>query len=238
MKPSPTAQPVKYFKNGYGGEFGVYRIADCVPMREKRPATEKQIEAGKILAARSKANSKKGKAITRAFSWLSADPLFVDTETTGLDSDDQVLEIAVIDGNGLVLLETRLRPSVDIHPEAQALHGISAEALADAPTWPDIAPRLKALLQGRQVIAFNVEFDSRLLQQTAKAFGDDYRSWLIQEHCAMNLAAHAFGSSNRYGSISLYEARIDARIQHQGVPHSALGDALTTLEVVKAIATL
>lgn len=54
MKPSPTAQPAKYFKNGYGSEFGVYRIADCVPMREKRPATEKQILAGKQLAARSR----------------------------------------------------------------------------------------------------------------------------------------------------------------------------------------
>ncbi|MDI8083835.1 hypothetical protein MJN69_30745, partial [Salmonella enterica subsp. enterica serovar Kentucky] len=37
MKPAPGAEPVKWYKNTYGGRFAVYRIADCVPMREKRP---------------------------------------------------------------------------------------------------------------------------------------------------------------------------------------------------------
>ena len=30
-------------KNTYGGRFAVYRIADCVPMREKRPLTSKGV---------------------------------------------------------------------------------------------------------------------------------------------------------------------------------------------------
>ncbi|MGG6879918.1 UNVERIFIED_CONTAM: hypothetical protein P3D01_33770 [Pseudomonas aeruginosa] len=33
MKPKPDATPVAHYKNGYGGTFGVYRIADCLPMR-------------------------------------------------------------------------------------------------------------------------------------------------------------------------------------------------------------
>ena len=46
MKPAPGAEPVKWYKNTYGGRFAVYRIADCVPMREKRPLTSKQQLAG------------------------------------------------------------------------------------------------------------------------------------------------------------------------------------------------
>ena len=238
MKPSPAAQPVKYFKNGYGGEFGVYRIADCVPMREKRPVTEKQIEAGKLLGAKAKLNSKRGKAAVLAQTWLAADALFIDTETTGIDSGDEVIELAVIDSSGKVLLETRLRPTVAIHPEAQAVHRISADELVDALTWPDIAPGLRQLLNGRQVVAFHHDFDSRLLQQTAKAFGDDYWAWSVVELCAMDLAAKAYGAQNRHGTISLYAARIEAEVAHQGIEHSAAGDALTALAVVKAIAVL
>ncbi len=48
MKPAPGAEPVKWYKNTYGGRFAVYRIADCVPMREKRPLTSKQQLAGQL----------------------------------------------------------------------------------------------------------------------------------------------------------------------------------------------
>lgn len=34
MKPAPGAEPVKWYKSAYGGKYAVYRIADCVPMRE------------------------------------------------------------------------------------------------------------------------------------------------------------------------------------------------------------
>lgn len=43
MEPAPGAEPVKWYKNTYGGRFAVYRIADCVPMREKRPLTSKGV---------------------------------------------------------------------------------------------------------------------------------------------------------------------------------------------------
>lgn len=235
MRPTPDSKPVKFFDNGYGGEFGVYRIADCVPMQEKRPVTEKQIASGKRLATRAKIGSKKGKASVVAQALLATDPLFIDTETTGLDDHDQVIEIAVVDIAGQVLLETRLRPTVAIHPEAQAVHGISAAELESAPTWSAIAPALRKLFEGRTVVAFNHNFDSRLLQQTALAFGDDYRAWKVVEECAMELAVQAYGSQKR-GRISLFESRMEAWVKQQGKEHSALGDVLTTLAVVKAMA--
>lgn len=43
MKPKPDAEPVTFYKNGYGGKFGVYKISDCVPMkaRSTKPAERK-----------------------------------------------------------------------------------------------------------------------------------------------------------------------------------------------------
>lgn len=240
MKLNPDAVPVKFYKSQYGGQFAVYRITDCTPMPEKRPRTQKQVEAGEKLADLARRNSKTGRAAQQAETWLAVDPLFIDTETTGIDDNDQVIEIAVVDKSGTVLLETRLRPSVEIQPGAQALHGISAENLVDAPTWTETAPHLRRLFEGRTVIAFNHHFDSRLLQQTAQAHGDNCLSWDWQyiELCAMDLAAKAYGATNRHGSISLAAAVSAAGIDWQGEAHSAAGDALTTVALVKAIAAL
>ena len=43
-------------------------------------------------------------AVERARAWLAANALILDTETTGLDGDAEVDELAVIDCAGTVLL--------------------------------------------------------------------------------------------------------------------------------------
>ena len=63
--------------------------------------------------------------------------VFLDTETTGLDPDhDELLEIAIVDDSGEVLLDTLIKPSTNnpVWPEAEAIHGIAPEMVADAPT--------------------------------------------------------------------------------------------------------
>ncbi|ECQ0471967.1 3'-5' exonuclease, partial [Salmonella enterica] len=56
MKPKPGVEPVSFYKNGYGGQFGVYRIADCQPMRRRgcSPASQKQIRAQSILSVKAR----------------------------------------------------------------------------------------------------------------------------------------------------------------------------------------
>lgn len=49
MKPSPGAEPVRMYKSPYGGKYGGWRLADCVPMREVKPQTEKQRQASARL---------------------------------------------------------------------------------------------------------------------------------------------------------------------------------------------
>ena len=82
MKPAPGAEPVKWYKNTYGGRFAVYRIADCVPMREKRPLTSKQQLAGQRLSVLSRLNSTSGRMARQAYDWLSLAPLFLDRGLT------------------------------------------------------------------------------------------------------------------------------------------------------------
>lgn len=237
MKPAPGAEPVRWYKNGYGSKYGVYRIADCVPLREKQPRTEKQRQSGARLGLQARMKSERGKAARLAYTWLSQDPVFLDTETTGLDAGAQALEIGLVNVSGDLIYETRLKPTVSIDPAAAAVHGISEAMLADAPAWPDIAQQLQHHIDQRPLVIFNAEFDTRILKQTAEAHNDP-ASWLdtLTVYCAIRLAAGYYGPTNRYGTISLASAASQAGLNWSGRAHSAVADAVMTAGVVRDIA--
>lgn len=241
MKPKPDAEPVTFYKNGYGGKFGVYKISDCVPMkaRSTKPPSEKQKRARAILAVKAKLNSKEAKTSSKAVRWLDENPLFLDTETTGLDDQAQIIELAISDSQGTILLETKLRPSVSIDPEAEDVHGLTIEFLANAPTWPEVSDQVRKILCGRALVIFNADFDTRMFRQTAAAYGEPVE-WVseLKTHCAMYLAADAFGPTNRHGSISLADAVDFAGVTWRGAAHGAVADTLATVDLVQAIGSI
>lgn len=50
--------------------------------------------------------------------WFNKPFVVLDTETTGLERKDQIIEIAVLDQHKNTLLNTRLKPTCNINPEA------------------------------------------------------------------------------------------------------------------------
>ncbi len=136
----------------------------------------------------------------QAYDWLSLAPLFLDTETTGLDNTAKALEIGLTDATGQVVFETRLKPTVAIGAQAAAVHGISEQALCGAPSWTDVARQLRHAIGDRPVIIFNARFDIRILKQTAAAHSDP-ADWLeeLTVYCAMELAAGYYGGRLEFG---------------------------------------
>ncbi|MGM6337786.1 3'-5' exonuclease [Vibrio parahaemolyticus] len=237
MKPKHDAEPVKFYKNDYGKSFGVYRIADCVPMRKKvNKLTEKQDQNAKRLGLQSKLNSRVCKAGKSIEKLMAGSPLVLDTETSGLSSVDQVIEIGICDLSGRVLMEQRIKPTVAISEGAFEKHGISLSDLSDSPSWPDVLEEVKSILSGRKVIIFNSGFDLAMLSQTCAAFNLD-SSWLetLDVKCAMELCALAFGATNRYGSISLEDASYFAQAEWKGEAHSAIADSIMTADILNNI---
>ena len=72
--------------------------------------------------------------------------LFLDLETTGLNvATDRIIEICVLklSPDGTREIKTRrINPTIPISPEAQAIHGISNEDVANEPTFKEIAKSL------------------------------------------------------------------------------------------------
>jgi DNA polymerase III epsilon subunit-like protein len=169
-----------------------------------------------------------------------ARPLRVlDTETTGLDSEDEPIELAILDGlSGTVLLDTRLRPSVPITDGAYMVHGITEEELHEVPTLPDLWPRVCQLLAGTLVIAYNAEFDALMLGQGAARYGLEMpraRWWCLMEACsALNPDVDEHGD-RRW--LSLAAAYYALGIQAPWAPHGALADAQAACIVLHELAS-
>jgi DNA polymerase III subunit epsilon len=99
--------------------------------------------------------------------------LILDTETTGLDNAAEAVEIAVLDMSGHVVFESFIKPRLaEMTPAAQAVHQIKPATLASAPDFAQLWPALSRELKGRTLVAYNAEFDRRILRQTCAAWAD------------------------------------------------------------------
>lgn len=173
----------------------------------------------------------------RAKQWLSG-CVILDTETTGLNSDDEIVEISIIDHQGKVLLDTRVRPQKPIPSIATDIHGINNEMVASAPRWSEVHEAVFAALANRNVVIFNAEFDLRMLQQTASKYG--LTAPPIMASCAMTAYAEYYGdwdeARQRWRFQSLALAANQQGIQMEEKLHSALVDCKTTQRVLQAMA--
>ena len=165
------------------------------------------------------------------------DALIVDTETTGLKDEDEMVQLAVVNLRGDTVLGTLLRPVTEISDEAFAVHGISNQKLADAPVFTDIYEHTRGLLRNHRLIAYNAEFDRRVLAQTCSKYGlpeIDLVSW----DCLMEKYACFWGK--RYKDGSYKRQSLKSACDQQGLTitetHEAVKDCLLALELIKAIA--
>ncbi|MFF1700060.1 exonuclease domain-containing protein [Streptomyces sp. NPDC058257] len=90
---------------------------------------------------------------------VDSDVLVLDTETTGLDEDARIVELAVLNSRGEVLLDTLLDPGVPVPDDAAAIHGITTEALSGARTFSDVLVQLTGLLDGKRCLIYNKWYD-------------------------------------------------------------------------------
>jgi DNA polymerase-3 subunit epsilon len=179
-------------------------------------------------------------ALQRAREWAASQPVFLDTETTGLTANDTVIEIAIVDYQGQVLFDKLVKPAGKIAPEASRVHHITPEMVKDAPRWDSLWPEIEAILIGRTVVIYNADFDLRLLKQTHS------RHWLrwnnpegSQFVCLMKLYAQYYGQwdsrrgSYRYQSLDNAGKQCGLKLTNT---HRAKDDTLLTQSLLHHLA--
>lgn len=143
-------------------------------------------------------NEARVRAVSIVRSWLERDPIFLDTETTGVDNSAQICDLALIGVDGKILLDTLIRPTIQIPAVVVAIHGISNEAVREAPSFAEVFEEAARLIGDRLVVAYNMDFDNRMMVQSAKAHGIEIAVGGESIACAMLAYAQFRGEWNGY----------------------------------------
>lgn len=162
------------------------------------------------------------------------DVLILDTETTGLEQYDEVIEVGVIDTTGAERFHSLVMPKGRINPKAREVHGITQRFLKanDAPEWPAVYAELMPSLKAASVIlAWNAQFDRRLLRQSGRIWG-----------CRPQLPQMTWRDLlNDYRETTDFRCRLADAVRREnaqlsGQTHRAMGDCQAVLAVMRAIA--
>jgi DNA polymerase III subunit epsilon len=154
----------------------------------------------------------------------------VDVECTGsrAHGGDRVMEVGIVHvqtGAWTTALDTLVNPQRPVQPFVQRLTGLTWDQLHEAPTFGDIADRVRDALEDRIFVAHNSRFDFRFLSAelrrcTGKGLGG-------QHLCTVKLARRLL--------THLPRRNLDALAWHYDVPiigrHRAGGDARATAQV-------
>lgn len=174
--------------------------------------------------------------------WLNANRLIIDVETTGLGEDAEIVEIAIINCGGEVILNTLVKPLKEIPEDATAIHGITNKMVENAPAWPEIHNQIAELISNLGFISYNVAYDVRLITQTAALYGLSVGDVDVDplHDCAMQLFAEYIGCwdehRNNFKRHKLTIAADVMGVEIKGQAHRASTDCLMTLDVIKGMA--
>jgi DNA polymerase-3 subunit epsilon len=159
--------------------------------------------------------------------------LILDTETTGLGSLAEIVQIAVINLRGDVLLNRLVRPVGPIPEEASRIHGITLKHLEDAPPFRAVGAEVLDLIAGKDVLIYNAAYDTRLLRQSAAAvrLKADMFAAAAMFQCVMQQYSAWVGDWNDYYGNYKWQ-------RLPGGDHSALGDCQATRKILFTMAGL
>lgn len=169
----------------------------------------------------------------------------IDTETTGLEASDRVVEVAVLTALLEVSLEqngksmnnltpafkatsvVRPEPWVDVHPKARANHHIPDEEIRAAPRLVEVLGKFPVPSKNDVVVGHNLEFDERMLRQSGGQV-------LLAERrvCTYRCAKHIWPDAQGYSNQALrYWQKLDCN--PSGHAHRALYDVLVTYALLR-----
>ncbi len=165
------------------------------------------------------------KNIFDAIKWDKKKIYFLDTETTGLQNDDEVLSLSIINFNNDVMFNNLIKP---VHrltwSRAQKLHGITPEDVANKQTLVEYEKELEPFFtKDNLIVGYNVLYDVRLLKQSGASlhcdffdvmeafsavYGELNRRKLTRRNCKLSLCADHYKYERTKFHSSLEDAKV------------------------------
>ena len=168
----------------------------------------------------------------------AGDYVILDTETTGFKADDEVIELGIIGMDGQTRYSSLFKPKKTIPGEVIKIHGITNEAVADAPGFLEALPEIMEALKDKKVLVYNARFDVKMLNQTAKIHGAPSLLSLQDTRCVMEDYAYFHGQySDYHKSYRPVKLQTACQLHQIGTvqDHRATGDCFMTLALIQAV---
>lgn len=157
-----------------------------------------------------------------------------DIEATGLDSECELIEIALVtwkDDKIEEIYETLINPLRPVPEYISNLTSISNRELQEAPKFYEVAEAIRMRLEGAVFVSHNTEFDLNLLRRKFREMGEELK---VKNFCTLKVAQHEIPGLKNYNLdalCSFFHIKIQDR-------HRAVGDALATLGLFKELLQL
>ncbi len=153
-------------------------------------------------------------------------PLFLDLETTSFHGD--FCELGLVDTDGRVLINTFAKPRTKISKDAEQIHGISNDMVADAPPSSQVREVLMEVIKGHPLGIYNAGFDTRFIPEAYD---------LSQVFCVLQMARKALKLGRKKGEATLgvVAKRLDIHWPEGHLAHRAAGDAWVTAMAFHAL---
>ena len=170
--------------------------------------------------------------------WASSNYVVVDTETTGLSGKSKIVEVAVIDKHGEVLLDTLVNPGRSpIQAAATKIHGITRDDVRDKPTFTELWPQLSGILDAHDlVLAYNADFDFRMMRQSledevaARSLGGVPKGCIMETYTNWWRLQSPDNDSTSYKSLG--SAAEECGVKAQAETHRAAEDCEVARQVL------
>ena len=158
--------------------------------------------------------------------------VILDTETTGLNEYDEIIQLAIIDLNGNILFEKNFYPTKrgTIPPTVSEIHGLTMKSLEGNRSFAESKKNIELAINNKNIITYNIEFDKRMYLQTYNLDPENsYYPHNSKWYCAMRLYAQYCNQwDSHYGHYKWHKL--------EGGDHTALGDCFATLKLIKEMA--
>ena len=175
--------------------------------------------------------------------------VILDTETTGFEDNDTIIELAAVDGMTCEVIEDALTLTKnEVRQEITDLTGITQAMLDEDGCNPDeVLSNLFFTLELEElkIAAYNLTFDSRMIRQTMNAwdFSPTNTPLFSQSNCIMELANRYFAEylewdaeQSKFRRLSLEKCLEITGIERTGTAHRALSDAIAARDLLVYIA--
>jgi DNA polymerase III subunit epsilon len=142
----------------------------------------------------------------------------LDTETTGLKRPAEICQIAIVDWQNEVLINTYVKTRHYIPDDATAIHGITDDMVSNSPIWPEIKPAVMEAIAGKDVLVYNAVFDRHMMHASDDAWQmgtTDYKV-ISRWECVMLWYADVWGAWDDWHGSNKWQQLGQAYVQCGG----------------------